>query len=175
MKFIIDTHCHTIASGHAYSTVHDYVKEAKETGIKMFALTDHGPTMGGGPNIYHIENQKVIPRVIDGIFVLRGVEANIIDYDGTMDVVGKSYDNLDIAIASLHDVTIRPSNIDEHTNAYIKVIENKNINIIGHPGNPAFPIHLEQVLKAAKENNVLVEINNSSFGKSRPGSRENCI
>lgn len=175
MKFVLDTHCHTIASGHAYSTVHDLAREAKNVGLKMFALTDHGPAMPGGPHIYHIENQKVIPRVIDGVFVLRGVEANIMDYDGNLDLPDKSLENLDLVLASLHDICIKPGNAEENTKAIIGAIENKYVDIIGHPGNPAFEIDAQKVLKAAKENNVLIEINNSSFGKSRPGSKENCI
>ncbi|SHH34761.1 phosphatase [Tepidibacter thalassicus] len=175
MKFELDTHTHTIASGHAYSTVHDLVKEAKNIGLKMFALTDHGPAMPGGPHIYHIGNQKVIPRVIDGVFVLRGVEANIIDYDGSLDIPEEYLKELDLVIASLHDVCIKPGTREENTNALIRAMENKYVDIIAHPGNPVFPIDEEKLLKAAKKNNVLIEINNSSFGKSRPGSKENCI
>ena len=33
MKPIIDLHCHTIASGHAYSTLKENIDEAKEKGI----------------------------------------------------------------------------------------------------------------------------------------------
>ncbi|SUB17266.1 Probable phosphatase YcdX [Pantoea agglomerans] len=40
----VDLHMHTIASTHAYSTLHDYVTQAKQTGMKLFAITDHGPT-----------------------------------------------------------------------------------------------------------------------------------
>ncbi|WFD09792.1 phosphatase [Tepidibacter hydrothermalis] len=175
MKFEFDTHCHTIASGHAYSTVHDLVREAKNVGLKMFALTDHAPAMPGGPHIYHIGNQKIIPRVIDGVFVLRGVEANIIDYDGKLDMDDEFLPELDLVLASLHDVCIKPGTKEENTNALIKAMENKYVDIIGHPGNPAFDIDAKKVLQAAKDNNVLIEINNSSFGKSRVGSRENCI
>ncbi len=175
MKFVLDVHAHTIASGHAYSTVHDLAREARNTGLKMFALTDHGPAMPGGPHVYHIANQKVIPRVIEEVFVLRGVEANIIDFNGKLDVEDSILKNLDIVLASLHDVTIKSGSKEEHTNAFLKAMENKYVDIIAHPGNPTFPIEEEKILKAAKENNVLIEINNSSFGKSRPGSKENCI
>ncbi|SHJ92092.1 phosphatase [Tepidibacter formicigenes] len=175
MKFELDTHTHTIASGHAYSTVHDLAREAKNIGLKMFALTDHGPAMPGGPHIYHIGNQKVIPRIIDGVFILRGVEANIIDYDGSLDIPEEYLKELDLVIASLHDVCIKPGTKEENTNALINAMENRYVDIIAHPGNPVFPIDEEKLLKAAKENNVLIEINNSSFGKSRPGSKDNCI
>lgn len=174
MKFILDTHCHTIASGHAYSTVHDLVREAKNVGIKMFAVTDHGPAMPGGPHIYHIKNQKVIPRVMDGVFVLRGVEANIINEEGELDIEDDVLEELDIVIASLHNVCVRAKSKEENTNILIKAMKNKYIDIIAHPGNPLFPIDEERVLEEAKKNNILIEINNSSFGKSRPGSKHIC-
>ncbi len=38
----VDLHMHTVASTHAYSTLHDYVAQAKLNGLKLFAITDHG-------------------------------------------------------------------------------------------------------------------------------------
>jgi putative hydrolase len=43
--FPVDLHMHTVASTHAYSTLHDYIDEAQQKGIKLFAITDHGPDM----------------------------------------------------------------------------------------------------------------------------------
>ena len=54
-------------------------------------------------------------------------------------------------------------------------MENKNVDIIAHPGNPAFPIDQEKIVKKAKETGTLIEINNSSFISSRIGSSDNCI
>lgn len=47
----VDLHMHTIASTHAYSTLHDYIAEAKLKNIKLFAITDHGPDMADAPII----------------------------------------------------------------------------------------------------------------------------
>ncbi len=38
----VDLHMHTVASTHAYSTLSDYIAQAKQKGIKLFAITDHG-------------------------------------------------------------------------------------------------------------------------------------
>lgn len=38
---LADMHTHTIASGHAYSTVKENIDAAKEAGIKYLAITDH--------------------------------------------------------------------------------------------------------------------------------------
>lgn len=175
MKFVIDTHCHTLASGHAYSTVMEIAREANNKGLEMVAITDHGPKMQGASNVFHILNQKVIPETIFGVQILRGVEANIMDYDGKLDISDEHLKKLDIVIASLHEVCIESGGIDKNTNAIIKSMENKNVDIIAHPGNPAFPIDYEKVVKKAKETGTLIEINNSSFVSSREGSLNNCI
>jgi putative hydrolase len=56
IKFVVDVdvdvHAHTIASTHAYSTVHDYFYVAKVKGIKLFAITDHGSDMADAPPIF---------------------------------------------------------------------------------------------------------------------------
>ena len=45
MKLIADTHTHTIASNHAYSTVLENIEAAKERGLLYLAMTEHGPNM----------------------------------------------------------------------------------------------------------------------------------
>lgn len=176
MKFVLDCHVHTIASGHAYSTFMDYVSEAKNKGLEMIALTDHGPMMPGGPNPFHIINQIVIPDVIDGVRVLKGIEANIIDFEGNIDVPEKAYPRLDLIIAGFHDVVLKPRSIEENTKAFIKAMENEMVDIIAHPGNPKVPINNEELVLAAQKYNKIIEVNNASFltTKSRAGSKENC-
>ena len=46
----VDLHMHTVASTHAYSTLSDYIAQAKQKGIKLFAITDHGPDMEDAPH-----------------------------------------------------------------------------------------------------------------------------
>ena len=53
-------------------------------------------------------------------------------------------------------------------------MENPNVHIIGHSGNPSFPIYEEEVVKKAKEKDIMIELNNSSFVSSRKGSDVYC-
>ncbi|WP_026894604.1 phosphatase [Clostridiisalibacter paucivorans] len=175
MMYLMDIHCHTIASGHAYSTVSEVIHEASNKGLSIVALTDHGPEMPGGPHMFYIANQRVIPKKVMGVHVLKGVEANIMDFEGALDVPDRVLKNLDLVIASLHDKCIEPGHRDENTAAIIGAIENPLVDIIGHSGNPVFPIHKEEMVLAAKKNNTLIEINNSSLGVTRKGSLVNCI
>ncbi|WP_138203474.1 phosphatase [Haloimpatiens lingqiaonensis] len=174
MKYISDLHTHTIVSGHAYSTLLENINEASKKGLKILGSAEHGPKMPGGPHIFYFANLKVIPREMQGVKILRGCEANIIDFEGNLDIPERILKNLDFVIASLHDVCIEPGSIEENTNAVIKVMDNPYVDIIGHPGNPSFPIYEEEIVKKAKEKNILLEINNSSFVSSRIGSKDTC-
>lgn len=174
MKFVVDTHTHTIASGHAYSTVQEMAKEASVKGIKMFAITDHAPAMKGAPYYYHFGNLRVIPPEIYGVRILKGVEANIIDYDGNLDMPNLLLRRLDFVIASLHDICIEPASKEEHTNAYLNVLANPFVDAIAHPGTPEFEVDIEKVVSAAKEYGKFIEINNTSF-TVRYGCEENCL
>ncbi|RCX11286.1 putative hydrolase [Anaerobacterium chartisolvens] len=173
MEIIIDTHTHTVSSGHAYSTIQEMARGARDKGIKMIAMTDHGPSMGGAPHLYHFGNLRVIPDEICGVRVLKGVEANIIDYDGNTDMPDGYLKRLEYTIASFHDICIAPSTVEDHTRAMINVLKNPYIDAVAHPGNPQFQVDIDRVVMAAKEYNKLIEINNHSF-YVRTGSERNC-
>lgn len=175
MNYTVDLHTHTVASGHAYSTIQENVRHASEIGMKLVAITDHGVAMQGGPDILHFHNLKVLPRMMYGVEVLRGVEANILDYDGRIDIEDKWLKKLDIVIASYHDICIAPSTKEDHTKGLLAVMDNEYVDIIGHPGNPMFEIDIERFVAAAKQKNKLIEINNSSLYTSRKGSADNCL
>lgn len=175
MELVLDTHTHTISSGHAYSTITENAKEAYKKGLQLICMTDHGPKMPGGAHLYHFGNLKVIPDKIEGVEILKGVEANIMDVDGTLDIPESILKKLDIVIASLHDACFEPSDdIERNTKAIINALRNPYVDIIGHPGNPIYPINIEKVVNAAKEYGKFIEINNSSFITSRVGSEDNC-
>ena len=175
MKVLVDTHSHTVASTHAYSTVHDYFTQAKLKQLQMFSITDHGPEMPDAPHPWHFGNMKVIPRVVDNVAMLRAIEGNILNTQGDLDVLPGMMPYLDFIIASFHEPVFAPSDVATHTQAMVNVIKQGQCQIIGHPGNPNYPIDIEAVLTAAKANNVAVEINNSSFTHSRQGSEANCV
>lgn len=175
MKFLLDMHNHTIASGHAYSTVLEIVTEARNKGLKMVGITDHGHKMPGVLGEHFTSNQRILPHTIYGVEVLNGVEANILNQDGEIDVPERRLKRMDIVIAGLHDVVTTPWDKDGNTKAIISTLENEYVDMISHPGNILFPINMEEVVLKAKEVNKLLEINNGTFSStSRSGSLENC-
>jgi len=172
---ILDTHVHTIASGHAFSTVDEIARFAKENGLQAVAITDHSPGLPGGAHEFHFQNLRAIPEKIYGVRILTGIEANIIDYTGKIDTHEQMISHLDVVIASLHPPCIDFADQKKSTAAIIGAMENPLVSIIGHPGDARYPLDIEEVVKAAKRTKTLLEVNNASLraGSFRPGVREN--
>ncbi len=174
MVFSVNPHTHTFASSHAYSTIIEYAAEARRRGVRLFACTDHGPAMPGGAHPWHFANLRVVPRLVDGVGVLRGIEANILDASGRTDVPEEAAHRLDVVLASFHEPVFPPTTEAEHTRALVNVIRGGKVDVVGHLGNPAYPIDVEVVVRAAVDHAVALEINNSSFLGSRKGSESRC-
>ncbi|KAB3529993.1 phosphatase [Alkaliphilus serpentinus] len=176
MRFIMDVHCHTIASGHAFSTVMELANYAKSINYQLLAITDHGPAMPGAPKPLYFKNLKAIPEEINGVRILRGVEVNILDYDGGLDLSEDILKEMDFVIASFHRPCIAPSSILENTKVLRKLMEKPYISMIGHPGNPLFEVDIKSLINGAKETGTLIEINNSSLKPNsfRLGSYDRC-
>lgn len=177
MKFVLDTHTHTIASGHAYSTLKEMVEAGKEKGLELLCITEHAPTMPGTCHLFYFQNYRVIRRNMLGLELYMGSETNIIDYNGTIDLDTDTLNCLDVVIASLHTPCIAPGTKEENTNAYIGAMKNPYVNIIGHPDDSRYAIDYEKLVLAAKEYHVLLELNNSSLNPNgfRANAKENDI
>lgn len=171
----IDTHTHTIISGHAYNTIKEMRQSAKEKGLELLCITEHGPKLPSAPHEYYFSNLGIM----DYDDTLFGIESNIIDLKGNLDYENIYFNNggLPFVIASFHSTILVPGSKFQNTNAYIKAIEKPFVNVIGHIDDGLIPCDYEEIVLAAKENKVLVEVNNSSLSKMsfRKNSRENIL
>jgi len=163
MNPLIDLHVHTISSGHAYSTITEIVEQARRIDLPMVGISDHGPGMPAGAHPFHFYNMRILPKTIQGVRVFRGIEVNIMDEHGTLDVEERLLNMVDYAIASLHTPCIEPKTKLINTKAMVLAMKNPNINILGHPDDDRYPYDEVEVAKAAKQYQVLVEVNNSSM------------
>lgn len=177
MDFLFDLHTHTTASEHAYSTLKENIEEAYAKGLKAYGFSDHGPNVKGAPSDLYFINFKVIPRKYKDMRVYAGIEANIIDYDGNIDVGGKVYERVDYIIASMHTICIKPGSVDENMRGYIGAMSNKHIKIIGHPDDGRYKLDYDELAKQAAKHKVALELNNSSLhsDSARKGGYENII
>ena len=174
MRIAIDTHTHTVASGHAYSTVYELAKGARRARLEGFVLTDHGPGLPGGTHPYHFSNQRILPDRMRGVRFYRGVEANILDLEGSLDLGDDYLALLHFAYAGFHEICFPSRSEAENTIALVAALRNPMVDAVSHPGNPRYPVDIPEVVRAAKEFGKAIEINNSSF-KVRQGSHDGCL
>jgi putative hydrolase len=175
MNIIADMHTHTISSGHGYSTINELAAEAARKGLAAMAITDHGPALPGGPHVYHFGAMRFIPETIHGVRILRGIEANILDTGGTLDLPEPYLRKLDFVMAGLHEgCGFTGEDRIRNTEAVISAMENPLVKAISHPGNPLFPLDYQAVVAAAARTGTALEMNNTSFSISRKGSSPNC-
>jgi putative hydrolase len=178
MHLVADTHTHTIASGHAYSTLADMVRAAAEKGLKAIAITDHGPAMPGGAHYFHFMNSRVWPETLCGVRILKGAEIDILDGDGKLDLPEDIRQVLELNIASTHPPTYTGSTgKTDITRAVLRAMETPHIHVIGHPDDSRFPLDFSELARAASDTGTLLEVNNNSLRPDgfRVNARSNCI
>lgn len=176
MRLIADTHMHTTASTHAYSTLQEMVHAAAERNLYAIAVTDHGKDMPGAPGLWYFHNLRIIPRILEGVLVLRGEEADVIDFEGNTDLQPEDLGGLDWVVASMHEVAMRDKRptVEKTTNAWLKIAENPDVRVIGHSGSELYRYDYETVLRRFAETGKLVELNEATFNV-RSESVFNCV
>lgn len=163
----LDIHTHTIASGHAYSTLQEMVAAAKQKNLEILGITEHAPGIPGTCNPIYFRNLHVVPRQIDGLRLMLGAELNILDTRGTLDLSEEYYRMLDVRIAGIHSLCWQGGTVEENTQGMIAAIRNPWTHIISHPGDGTAELLFEPIVLAAKQTHTLLEINNSSLNPRR--------
>lgn len=175
MKIELDVHTHTIASGHAFSTLQEMAQAAAGKGLKLLGITEHSPGIPGSCDPIYFRNLHVVPRQMYGIELLLGAEINILDCNGNIDMDEYYLKMLDLRIAGIHSLCYTHGSAEENTEGLVKVISNPYINIISHPGDGTAKLNFEPLVIAAKEYHTLLEINNSSLKpcRNKPDAKNN--
>lgn len=167
MEIELDMHTHTIASGHAFSTMQEMVQAAAEKGLKLLGITEHTPGIPGTCDPIYFRNLHVVPRKMYGIELMLGAEINILDSKGIIDADEELMRRLDLRIAGIHSLCYSAGTVEENTQGMVNVIGNPYIQIISHPGDGTAKLHFEPIVLAAKQYGTLLEINNSSLKPTR--------
>ncbi len=183
MRTIADYHVHSTYSrrNHGKSTIEEIVEKAVERNLEEIAVTDHGPKH----YLYGIQEEKIpeakeiilqMRKKYPQIKILLGVEANILDYEGTTDISENVVKHCDIILCGYHmgalfssvkdafKFTVKnrfsTNMADENATALANAMKRYKINILTHPGDK-IPCNINIVAKAAEETGTILEINNS--------------
>ncbi len=161
-----------MVSAHAYSTLLENVRAARERHLELLAITNHAPAIPDGAHEWHFLCTRELPDVIDGVKMLYGAELNITDPSGKVDLPESTLNTQGLHIASLHEPCYDSRGETDHTKTWLNVLKNPYVDILGHSGRGNFPFDHDAVAKAARDADVCIEINSKTL--SRPVSREIC-
>ena len=181
MQILADYHTHTKYS-HGKGTIEENVLEAISKGIKTIGISDHGYkhlTYGIKLNDIYKMREEIdkLNEKYSNIKVLLGMECNILDNRGNIDINDKIIENCDYIMAGYHFASTPTSlkSMLNHCNNYmikndkskeyntesiINAMKNNNIFIITHPGDKG-DVYIEEIAKVAKDTDTRLEINSS--------------
>ncbi len=165
MKFIGDFHIHTVASGDAFGTIREIVQISKERNLKHIAITDHGPTMPISSHPYYFNSLADNVSSDSGIIIYPGVEANIIDENGSLDLPDDTLNRLEYIIAAFHGFSWDNNDIYVNTKALKSCLIRYDIKSIAHLNYPYFELDMTEIIPVLIEKNIAIEINNKALKK----------
>ena len=171
MRPLADLHTHSVASGHAFSTISELAAAAEARGLELIAVCDHGPGLPGAPHEWYFGNLKAVPSRLGDVWVLKGVEANLMAPDHPRNVHGTGIDLDDYRLSVLDIVAIglHPecgwdgASERDITDSLVAATANPLVDMVTHAGNHEYPVDVEAVVAAAVRHGVIVEINNASY------------
>lgn len=194
MQLVADFHTHTIYS-HGKGNIEDNVRAALAKNLKAVAITDHGPGhlfigVRGEPAFYRMKREiGRLRRKYRDIEILLGVEANIVDVDGTIDVPERILPELDILLVGFHKL-VWPRSAQaarllaasfwqgrtgrfsadlrkRNTEAIVAAVMRYPVDIVTHPGSQV-DIDTAQLSAACRQRGTALEIN-SSYARQLEG------
>jgi putative hydrolase len=190
MKITADYHIHSTYSKnrHGKSTIEEIVLRAIELGLKEIAITDHGPSH----YLYGIKKNKIaeaknivtsLQKKYPQIKILFGVEANILNFNGDIDLNDDLKKFCDIILCGYHlgvlyssisdfrdfylmnfignlNNKLKERIIEKNTEAIVNALNKNRIDILTHPGDK-IAVNIDKIAAAAEKRNTLLEISNS--------------
>ena len=177
------THSKYSSCNHGKNTIEEMVESAKAKGLINLAITDHGPKhLFFGIKRKNIgKARKEIDKINEELEsgensselkrVYLGVEANIMNKKGDIDLKPEDINKLDILLVGYHRGTLnklrRPLLSDKkqkeiYTQAYVDMVYKYNVDIITHPCE-YIKVDCKRLAEACAKTDTLIEINTRHF------------
>ena len=162
-----DLHVHSNYSD-GKKPVEQMARFAMALGYEYIAITDHSKSsvIAGGLSkkelFAQMKEVDAVNKKLKGFMVLKGIEVDILG-NGSLDLEDSILEELDIVVASVHSRFKMKK--EEMTKRIIKAMENKNVDIIGHPTGrlldrrEPYEVNMEELIEAAAETGTALELN----------------
>ncbi len=175
-----DYHTHTTYS-HGKGSIEENVRAAAEKGLKEIAITDHGlDHLAFGLKRAKIAEVRATVDALNKsqpVRVLFGIEANVLNEEGAIDVRPEEVGEFDVILAGFHkmvkgqagfilpnvvqgtlQIPLSDSRIRKNTAALVRAIRKNPIDVLAHI-NHDLGVDPVEVAKAAADYGVLLELN----------------
>lgn len=164
-------HVHTVFSD-GLASIGDLVESCRRRGWSYLGIADHSRSAyyAHGLKIDAIERQL---REIDALnaeypdfTIFKGIESDILK-DGSLDYPDEILYRFDFVVASIHSGFKMTE--AEATNRLLTAMSNPYVTMLGHPtgrillGREGYPVDLKQIISAAKEYRVILELNANPY------------
>lgn len=170
----VDTHVHSVLSGHAWSTLHEDVLQARRVGLRAICLTEHSAAVPGASPEWTPLSMSMVPAEDEGVRIYHGLEADVLNADGDLCPRADFLEKLDFCIASMHGVACDFNwTADTCTEAWLRVLDHPCVDALGHIDRAAFPCDMEPIVRKARDCGKLIELNNASMIAMRAAGHEN--
>ena len=164
IPILLDIHTHSLASGHgSRSSITDMARAAEAASLEILGISDHGPATPNAGSCSYFRNLRLADRRLFGVRLLYGVELNVLNENGDVDLNDELIETLDYALVSMHPDTFRSGTAASNTQAFINAMRHPKVRFLGHPDDSRFPVDYERLLSVAKERHVFPELNNASL------------
>lgn len=162
INLLTDLHLHSLASGHAFNTVDEIINFASDNGYELIGISDHGSQMEGAPHDGYYEMLYRLPKNSRNMKIRYGCEANILDQSGRLDVSPTLAKKLDYVIAGLHRRTpYTGTTVAENTASIVAAMQSGLVDIVSHPISLNFMTDAKEIVEAARQYEVILEVNKS--------------
>ena len=107
----VDTHVHSVISGHAWSTLHENVLQARKVGLQALCLTEHSCAVPGAAPEWAPLSMSMVPKEDEGIHIYHGLEMDVVTPTGELCPDDRFVKDLDFCIASICNLWYNSSNL----------------------------------------------------------------
>jgi DNA polymerase (family 10) len=162
-----DLHMHSTWSD-GKASVEEMARACVARGYRYLAISDHSPALamvGGITPERAVDQWEEISRAqegLDGITIFKSLEVDVLR-DGSLDMTDEVLEALDLVLVSVHSLMEMDRVL--MTDRVIAAIQHPQVDILAHPTGrllgrrEPFQLEMEEVLQAARDLDVAVEIN----------------
>jgi DNA polymerase (family 10) len=160
-------HCHTDWSD-GRNSVEEMAEAAREMGWQYLGIADHSQSLGVArgldPNRVRQQFAEIdrLNKKWKDFRILKGTECDVLP-DGRLDYPDELLEQFDYVVISVHSHFNMSK--EEMTRRIVRAMQHPKVTMLGHATGrlllrrDGYPLDLDQVLKIAAENKVMIEIN----------------